>query len=730
MRSGACCFGVGMLTLRRICYLGILLLFSLTASALAADRPISFEADQVTVNKDTGSMLATGNVVLRQNGTELIADEVTYDQELDKAVARGNVFMTSEDGTERRADFMTLDTEFTHIVAENLRTRFKDGSFFVADESDTITGDRSVFLRSRFSPCNCDIEKGESPNWDVRATSSTHNEKTQTITHRNVRMHVLNVPLMYLPYLAHPDWTVRRRTGFLTPSISISSDRGITPSIPYFKVINDTSDVRVIGYKYQYRGIGLRTNYRKRWDKADLDVELLNGNVSTYKKDRENVAAINAAFKTNIGNDWDIKARIHRASQDTFMRRYKFDGATTLKSSVTAERLRENRYYLVEASDLQGLNSGDTPDREPVILPSVFYEKLQQGWKPTQKLRTEISAIQLDNDEEHDLARWSGTAEISEEFHRGPLVNSYTANVMASYYSLHGKPAAATSKLGEFGQINPSLSLGARLPLVVSGLGRTAMFEPKAQLVWVGGADRTQEVPNRDSSDYRIDEANLFLLHRYQGKDYVLPGTRADLGVSGVANDRTFGKLAGFIGLSRRISGKPSAGLAPDQGNIYSDYVASLSINPPQNISLGWSGRMSSHDFTLNESKTDISTRLGKMNLSLEHNQLARAYFASSTDDREEMILRANVPLGHGWSASADQNWDLSAGKETRQKTNAALIWNGGVQNCITIRFDYTHDATKDRDVSRGDEIKFTFNFKYLGAIGKDDITGLTSTTE
>ncbi len=719
-----------MLTLRRIFYSGSLLLFSLTASALAADRPISFEADQVTVNKETGSMLATGNVILRQNGTELMADEVTYDQELDRAVARGNVFMTSEDGTERRADFMTLDTGFTHIVAENLRTRFKDGAFFVADESDTLTGDRSVFSRSRFSPCNCDIEKGESPNWDVRATSSTHNEKTQTITHRNVRMHVLNVPLLYLPYLAHPDWTVRRRTGFLSPAVSISSDRGITPIVPYFKVIDETSDLRFTTYKYQYRGIGLLTSYRKYWDNANLDVQLLSGNVSTYKKVRENVASINAAFTTNIGNDWAIKARVNRASQDTFMRRYKFDDKTTLKSSVTAERLKKNRYYLVKASDLQGLNSGDTPDRESVILPSIFYEKLQQGWKTNQKLRTEISAIQLDNDEEHDLARWSGTAEVSEEFHRGPFVNSYKANLMASYYSLHGKPAAATSNLGEFGQINPSLSLGARLPLVVTGLGRTAMFEPKAQLVWVGGADRTQKVPNRDSSDYRIDEANLFLLHRYQGKDYVLPGTRADLGVSSIANDRTFGKLAGFIGLSRRISGKPSAGLAPDQGDIYSDYVASLSINPPQNISLRWSGRMSSHDFTLNESKTDVSTRLGKMSLSLEHNQLARAYFASSADDREEMKLRASMPLGMGWSASAGQNWNLSAGKETRQKTNAALVWNGGVQNCITIRLDYTHDATKDRDVSRGDEIKFTFSFKYLGDISGDDITGMTSTTE
>ena len=57
-------------------------------------------------------------------------------------------------------------------------------------------------------------------------------------------------------------------------------------------------------------------------------------------------------------------------------------------------------------------------------------------------------------------------------------------------------------------------------------------------------------------------------------------------------------------------------------------------------------------------------------------------------------------------------------------------FWSGGAQNCITIRLDYTHDATKDRDVSRIDEIKFTFNFKYLGAIGKDDVIGLMSNTQ
>ena len=42
-----------------------------------------------------------------------------------------------------------------------------------------------------------------------------------------------------------------------------------------------------------------------------------------------------------------------------------------------------------------------------------------------------------------------------------------------------------------------------------------------------GGNDRTTDIPNRDAAEYRIDEANLFLTQRYQGKDYILPGTHA-----------------------------------------------------------------------------------------------------------------------------------------------------------------------------------------------------------
>ena len=53
-----------------------LLAFSGAAPALANGKNISFEADTVTVNDDDGSMLAVGNVQMKQAGMTLTADEV------------------------------------------------------------------------------------------------------------------------------------------------------------------------------------------------------------------------------------------------------------------------------------------------------------------------------------------------------------------------------------------------------------------------------------------------------------------------------------------------------------------------------------------------------------------------------------------------------------------------------------------------------------------------------
>jgi len=720
----------------------------ITAAAVADEKPIAFEADKVQVNQENGSMYAKGNVVLKQSGKILRADEVTYNKPNDRAVARGNVVMTLPDGTRHKAAVMEVDNEFTHIIAETLSTKFADGTSMKSKNGEQTVSDKAVFKSARFTPCKCDFENGETPIWDLRTTSTVRSEKTNTISHNNVRMHVLNIPVGYFPYLAHPDWTVRRRSGFLTPSFAVSSDLGFTASIPYYHVIDDTRDIEFTPYRFQHRGTAIKTRYRQKWDNSDFNAAIYTASVETYKKNREAVGAVDATFKSKLGNDWSLKARLNRASQDTFMRRYNFDDATSLKSEIVAERIKSDRYYLVEANDIQTLKAKSALANEPSLLPNIYFEEVQTGFRNNQIMRTEIQAFQLDNDQGYDLSRWSGTAQITEDFPMAYGIASYDANIIGSYYNLHSKPNAATTKIGNLTTVNPSVAIGYRLPLATSVLDRVVVMEPQAKLVHVAGDDNTKEIPNRDAADYRIDEANLFLLNRYQGKDYILPGSRMDVGVSAITQDAVLGEMSGFAGISRRLSSKRTTGLSINSDDIYSDYVASASIDPPGAYKVTWSGRLSSHDFTLNESKTTITGNVGLTNWSLDHNQLTKAYFASSSDDREELQASANRSFDNGWNISASQIWDLSYGATKQEKTSATLgygagtfsvsntrggertatlIWNGGVQDCITVTVDYKHDPTKDRDIKTVDELMFTVSFKHLGALSQSQIANATS---
>ncbi len=693
-----------------------------TAPVVASEQDISFEADSVTVNQDDGSMLAVGNVEMQQAGMTLTADEVRYNRDEDRAVASGDVTFIDADGGVHRSDVMTLDTEFTHIVADTLRSRYPDGSFFIADSGDIRTDSVSVYDSSRFSPCDCDFENGETPIWDLRATSTRHNVETRTIIHRNVRMHIMNLPIGYLPYLAHPDWTVRRRSGFLAPSFIINTDLGLTASIPYFMVIDETSDAEITPYRFQHRGNAVRTRYRRFWDRSEFGATLYTANVETYKKNRENVAAIDAAYGARIGQGWDVDMRLQRASQDTFMRRYKFNGSTSLKSEIVAQKQTQDRYYRVEMWDIQGLNAADTADTEPSVLPHVFYEKIRPGMRPSQRIKTEISAMQVDNDEEHDMSRWTGNVELSDEIEAGGITTELKAGVIGTYYSIQKKPAAATTKTDDLGRVTPMASVEWRSPISVSTASRSGVLEPRLQLAYVGGEDKTDEIPNRDSADYRVDEANLFLLNRYQGYDYLRPGTRADVGVSAISNDALLGEVSGFIGASYRLSGKPSRGLAVNDDDNLSDIVASLSVNPDIPVQVDWSGRMASDDLKLNESRTSLSGTIGSLSLGIEHLQLAKPYFQSAASDLEELKLSATYNLPGGWAATGSQVWDLSNGKTRRDSSTASLTWTGGIQDCLTFNLDYDRDLESDRDISASDQFLLTINFKYLGSISQNDL--------
>ena len=46
-----------------------------------------------------------------------------------------------------------------------------------------------------------------------------------------------------MPYFNHPDPTVKRKSGFLTPSYSTSESLGLSFMTPYFKILDIDKDI-------------------------------------------------------------------------------------------------------------------------------------------------------------------------------------------------------------------------------------------------------------------------------------------------------------------------------------------------------------------------------------------------------------------------------------------------------------------------------------------------------
>lgn len=695
------------------------------APAFAQDSSdIAFEADTITVEQENGVMVATGNVKVSQQGDELVADQITYNQLTGEARATGAVKLTTKDGTTHISEEMILDENFTHAVATPLVSTLSDGSRFSAQAGDHKQQKRTVFDRSVFSPCECDYDAGESPIWDLRSSKSEHNIETQTITHQNVRMHIFGLPVFYFPVLAHPDATVKRRSGLLTPSFSYSNDNGLTLTTPYYQVLSPTQDLEFQPTNFQFRGQGLKTIYRQRWDQANLNASVYGARLETFKEKREQVGAIDAQFTSKVGSGWTVNSRLYRASQDTFLRRYRYDSTQTLKSYATATKLTNERYYQVTMSDVQGLREDDTQDKEPTILPSIYYSKITKGPFKDQIIRRELTALQLDNDEGHELVRWTALFGTEKKYSSNGHVFTASGDLLASYHDIQ-KTEDDADKLTTFGQGNAIISGEWKYPLGVrygEGLDSTAIITPRVKTIVIDGSDRTDELPNRDAADFRLDEANLFLNNRFQGRDFILPGTHVAAGLSGITSSSVLGDITGFAGLSYKAQGKTPAGLTISSREDYSDYVASLSIVTPYNLNLSWSGRADYEELEVNESRSTLDYASGGTEFGIEHTQIAQAYFEAAEDDKEEAKIRFAQRLPNDIQLVAEQVWDLSSGQTQRDQSVLSAIWTGGFQDCVTVSLDYKRDPYADRDIKKVNELQLKFSFKYLGSVNSTNI--------
>jgi LPS-assembly protein len=215
-------------------------------------RTYQLNADDVTVNRDSGAVTATGHVILvgGPHDERIRAESANYNLQTDSGTLRHVVATV---GIAVRSGRMVLTSPSPLAFSGDMVQRNGPERFVAYGGSITT----------------CDIDH---PTWTFNAAVVTV-DLGATAKLYNGTFRLQRVPIFYLPFVARPVETLGRQTGFLLPSVGQSSSKGTILSESFFWAINRSADATIGAEYFSRRGWAQRGEFRARpTQNSNIDV--------------------------------------------------------------------------------------------------------------------------------------------------------------------------------------------------------------------------------------------------------------------------------------------------------------------------------------------------------------------------------------------------------------------------------------------------------------------------
>ena len=197
------------------------------AAALQPNAPMLVQATEIRYDYTNNSVAAVGNVQIYYGGATIEADEVIYDQKTKRLRAQGNVRLTEPDGKITYGQVIDLTDDYRDGFVDSLRLETPDDTRFAAARADRAKGNYTVLQNGVYTACEpCKDDPKKPPLWQVQAARIIHDESERMLYFEDARIEFFGVPIAYVPFMSTPDPTVKRKSGFLFPGISETTQYG------------------------------------------------------------------------------------------------------------------------------------------------------------------------------------------------------------------------------------------------------------------------------------------------------------------------------------------------------------------------------------------------------------------------------------------------------------------------------------------------------------------------
>ncbi|MFL2887163.1 MAG: LPS-assembly protein LptD [Candidatus Pelagibacter sp.] len=275
-----------------------------------------------------------------------------------------------------------INLKKNEIAGKELKVDFIDSYFGNSKNDPILKGkgaisdeNKTKIYKAAFTTCNTENKK--CPGWEIQSEEFTHDKINKVFEYKNSWLKIFDKKLLYSPYFSHPDPTVKRKSGFLTPVYGSSNNLGSWVNIPYFKVINEEKDLTFSPRIYADDKFILQSEYRQAFEQSnflsDFSVNNDGKNTNTH---------IFAKIDGNFNSKTNFDLKYQDTSNDDYLKVHNLSNSSPL---IENESLLTTQLKISKEIDVNtNLNTNFTvyedlskkdSDRFQYILPNFTFTK-------------------------------------------------------------------------------------------------------------------------------------------------------------------------------------------------------------------------------------------------------------------------------------------------------------------------------------------------------------------
>jgi LPS-assembly protein len=334
--------------------------------------PAFLEAQKIHGRPDLETV-AEGDVEFRRGGVVIRADQLTYEQADDLAIARGNVRISRDgnrySGPELQLKIQRFEGFFLNPTYYFART----GAGGTAQRIDFIDEQRSIATGATYTSCTPD--GSGTPAWLLSTDRVSLDFATNEGIADGAVLRFLGVPILAAPHFSFP-LTDARKSGWLPPTfVPVDSRSGSRIGVPYYWNIAPNRDMTLYPEISTRRGLSMGTEFRYLEPNYNGTVKL---DMTPYDRSTGSTRyGFTGTHESDFGNGLRFDARLLRVSDDDYWKDFPNDISTLtprlLQSDVNLTRSVGDWSTYVRLRSWQVLQTTDPTSR--IEAP---YERLPQ----------------------------------------------------------------------------------------------------------------------------------------------------------------------------------------------------------------------------------------------------------------------------------------------------------------------------------------------------------------